>query len=125
MGTPKIVPVRAISDDLCKAVKCDSPMVRFHHDYALKSQYKHKVPPARFIILADTLSFGRAVLDGHGHVSFFYYDHIMYGGWFHTSVKAISARSELWVQTFHPVRPKDVTRKTKKGTVLRYETRPE
>jgi hypothetical protein len=124
MGTPKVVPVRAIQDDLCRALKCDSPMVRFHHNYAVKSQYKHNVPPPRFIMLPDTLTFGRAVLDKHGHISFFYHDHIVYGGWFHASVKGISSRTELWLRTFHPIGADEVHRKTRRGTVLRYETRP-
>ena len=100
-------------------------MVRIHHRYAVKSQFKHNIEPARFAMLPIILEFGRAVLhigeNQERSISFFHYDTVVFGGWMHTAVKVVPAQTELWVRTFHPSRPSEVSRLTKKGVLLRQE----
>ena len=91
-----------------------------HHAYAAKACNKHGIDPYRLPMAGITIDLGRALLDKHGDLQFFYIEEVIFGKWFHVSVKANEACSELWISSFHTSRPGEVARHTKRGTVLRH-----
>lgn len=72
-------------------------------------------------MLTITIDIGRAISDHKGHITFYFQDVVMFGTWFKVTVKYIESKNELWVATFHKVRPTEVTRRCSKHALIRPE----
>lgn len=83
--------------------------------------FKHKWQPHRLAIMELCMEFGRVIREKPWHLTFFYYDDIVFGGWHHLSIKSADYGNELWVSTFHPQTSSEVKRLTGRGTLLRSE----
>ena len=118
---PQIATVCELPRDLCRAIESSSPIVRMQHWYALKSAQKHGFDSYHFPMLPISIEFGRCILERPGRLSFFHFDGIVFGKWFHVVLKANSDRTEVWIATFHLSRPGEVARISKKGTIIRHE----
>jgi hypothetical protein len=120
LGLPQCVSVTRIPADLSRAVGCSSQLVQMHHAYVAKAHNKHAIDPYQLPMAKLTIDLGRAVLDKHGDLQFFYIEEVIFGKWFHVSVKANEACTELWVSSFHTSRPGEVARHTRRGAILRH-----
>ena len=90
-GIPQSVSVTRIPAALSRAVDCSSQLVQMHHAYAAKAYNKHGIDPYRLPMAKLTIDLGRALLDKHGDLQFFYVEDVVFGKWFHVSVKANEA----------------------------------
>jgi hypothetical protein len=109
-GRPPSVGITRIPRDLRPYFACDSDLVRLRHDYALKLTQKHRLRPFHLLLLPITIELGRAVYDGDGRVNFFFFESVVFGRWFHASVKGNADGDELWVRTFHRTTASEVRR---------------
>jgi hypothetical protein len=119
-GVPQSVSVTRIPAALSRAIGCSSQLVQMHHAYAVKAHAKHGIDPHRLPMARITIELGRALLDKNGDLQFFYFEEVIFGKWFHVSVKSNEACTELWVSSFHISRAGEVARHTKRGTILRH-----
>lgn len=67
------------------------------------------------------LMLGRVISDKKWHLTFLYYDEIVFGGWHHLTIKSANYGTELWLCTFHPQTPSEVKRITGKAKLIRPE----
>lgn len=119
-GAPPIVTVTQLPGLLCSAMRAHTSVVKIRHEYTLKILHKHGIQPDKLSMMTLTIEIGRAVLEPRGQcMSFFLFDDVVYGGWFHATIKATQLGDELWVSTFHPTRFEEVARITKRGRLLR------
>ena len=114
-GDPQILAVCELPKDLCRTIGTSSPIVRMHHAYALKSCHKHGFDAYEFMSLPLTIDFGRCVCDREGYLTFFFFEQVVFGQWFHASLKRNKDGTEVWVTTFHHSRPGEVARRCKKS----------
>lgn len=121
-GKPLIASVGRLDNDLCAHLDAATDLVRVRHDYTLKMLHKHRVEPHHLPLIESCLAFGRAVADKKHHITFFYCDEIVFGGWYQLTIKAADYGTELWVATFHPQSVAEVIRRTKKYRLLRAGT---
>lgn len=121
MGDPKIVSVARLPMELCKYVKCSSTLIQMEHTYALKSAQKHRLRAAHFPMLPIVIDCGLVIQDRPRHLSFFFFEDVVFGGWLQATIKANEAGTENWVATFHPASAKEVKRMTKNHRVIRDE----
>jgi len=91
------------------------------HDYALKSAIKHRLRAAHFPMLPVIIECGRVICDKAGHLSFFLYENVVFGGWLQATVKADNTGTELWVATFHVASANETKRMSKKYGIFRPE----
>jgi hypothetical protein len=120
-GTPDIVSVARLPPDLCKKIGSSTSLVRMQHYYALKSAQKHRLRAAHFPMLPIIIDLGRVISDRPQHLSFYFYEDVVFGGWLTATVKAAAMGTELWVATFHASNRKEAERMVKKYGVLRPE----
>jgi hypothetical protein len=120
-GDPQIVTVCELPNNLCRAIGAVSPIIRMHHAYALKACHKHGFDAYEFLSLPLTIDLGRCIRDREGHLTFFYFESVVFGRWFHASLKRNKDGTEIWVTTFHHSRHGEVARKCKKGKLIRPE----
>jgi hypothetical protein len=118
---PQIATLGELPRDLCRVIGSASPIIRMHHFYALKSSQKHGLEMRHFPMLPITIEFGRCVLERPGRLSFFHFDDVVFGSWFHAVLKTNGVGTEIWVMTFHSSRPGEVGRISRKGTIIRPE----
>jgi hypothetical protein len=78
-----------LPNELCQHIGSESPIVRMHHAYALKSNQKHGFGPYEFMMLPITIELGRCICDRPGHLTFFYFDSVVFDRWFHVCVPKI------------------------------------
>ena len=117
---PQAVSIARIPANLSHVLGCSSRLVQMHHAYAVKSHTKHGLEPHLFPMVGITIDLGRALLDKHGDLQFFYFEEVIFGKWFHVAVKSNEDRTELWVSSFHITKPGEVARHTRRGTILRH-----
>jgi hypothetical protein len=120
-GSPIIATVGTLHSDLCREIGASSPIIRMHHAYALKCSQKHGIDPYQFPMLPITIEFGRCICDHPQHLTFFHFDEVVFGSWFHATLKTDKSGTEIWVNTFHQTRPREVERKCSKSPILRPE----
>jgi hypothetical protein len=113
-GNPPVV-----SYELCKRIGASNTLVRMRHDYALKCAHGHRLRPAHFPMLPIVIDLGFAISDRDRHLSFYFYESVVFGGWMTATVKATVSGMELWVATFHVASPKEAKRMAKKYRVIR------
>jgi hypothetical protein len=119
---PQIITVGELPHDLCKVIGAASPIIRMQHYYALKCQHKHGFGAYELMILPITIDLGRCICDRERSLTFFYFESVVFGQWFHTSIKANKLGTEIWVSTFHPSSHTEVARRCKKaGKIVRPE----
>lgn len=120
-GKPVVVTVGNLHVDLCREIGCGSPIIRMHHAYALKCSQKHALDPYQLLMLPIVIELGRCICDRQRNLTFFHFDDVVFGSWFHASLKTNTACTELWVTTFHKTSPSEVARKCKKAPLVRPE----
>jgi hypothetical protein len=91
------------------------------HDYALKCAQGHRLRAAYFPMLPIVIDVGRVISDRPSHLSFYFYEDVIFGGWMAATVKATQSGHELWVATFHIASAKEAKRMAKKYRVIRAE----
>lgn len=62
---------------------------------------------------------GRVISDRERHLSFYFYENVVFGSWFSATIKVNQAGSELWVATFHFASSAEAKRMVKKYGVIR------
>ena len=72
-------------------------------------------------MLPVVIDCGFAVSDRAQHLTFYFYENVVFGGWMAATVKATNSGHELWVSTFHVASDKKAKRMRKKFAVLRPE----
>lgn len=72
-------------------------------------------------MLPISIDMGRVVQQRDNHLSFFFYENVVFGGWVHSVVKTANHGNELWVATFHVSSAADAKRFAKKHGVIRPE----
>jgi hypothetical protein len=120
-GKPPIVSVTRLPAELCRVIDCSSTLVRYQHDYALKSAQKHNFRAAHFPMLPILIDVGFVIQDRPRCLTFYWYENVVFGGWLGATVKANESATELWVSTFHPANPKEIKRMKKKYRIIRQE----
>lgn len=120
-GFPYCASVGRLDDGLCTVLRSSTNLVRIRHDYVCKLMQKHRMEPHRLAMMEMCLMFGRVIQDRPWHLTFFHYDEIVFGGWYHLTIKSADRGNELWVSTFHPQSHSEVKRITKRATFLREE----
>jgi hypothetical protein len=120
-GEPEVISVARLPPELCRAIDCSATLVRMRHDYALKCAQKHGLRSAHFPMLPIVIDLGFVVSHRPRHLSFYWYDRTVFGGWLSATLKANETGTELWIATFHFAGPKEVKRIRKKYRVLREE----
>src|SRR5262245_51326277 len=99
-GDPAVVSVARLPPELCRALGCSSTLIRMRHDYALKCARKHSLRAAHFPMLPIVIDLGMALSHRPRHLSFYWYENVVFGGWLSATIKANEAGTELWVATF-------------------------
>src|ERR1700682_2548579 len=94
-GEPEVISVTRLPLELCRAIDCSSSLVRMTHDYALKCAYKHRLRSYHFPMLPIVIDYGRVISDREKHLSFYFYENVVFGSWFAATIKANQAGSEL------------------------------
>ena len=118
-GEPDVISVTRLPSDLCRVIGCSSNLIRMRHDYALKCAQKHSLQPIHFPMLPIVIDVGWAISDRSRHLSFYWYENTVFGGWMSATIKSNEAGTELWVATFHFASPREAKRMAKKHRVLR------
>lgn len=118
-GEPEVISVTRLPAELCNTIGCSSSLVRMTHDYALKCAYKHKLKSYHFPMLPILIECGRVISDRPKHLSFYFYENVVFGSWFTATVKANQGGNELWVATFHFASAAEAKRMAKKYGVIR------
>jgi hypothetical protein len=117
-GEPEVVSVARLPPDLCRAIGSYTSLIRMRHDYALKAAQKHRLRAAHFPMLPIIIDLGRVICDRQSHLSFYFYENVVFGGWLAATIKASRQGTELWVATFHVASPAEAKRMVKKyGTI--------
>jgi hypothetical protein len=120
-GAPRIVSVARLPPELYLKLGASNGLVKLRHDYALKIAHKHGFRPVHFPMLPIVIDCGRVLCDRPNHMSFFFYENVVFGGWLQATIKSARGGTELWVATFHPGNPKELRRLCKKHAVIREE----
>lgn len=118
-GEPNTISVTRLPLELCRIIGCSSSLVRMTHDYALKCTYKHRLRHYHFPMLPIMIDVGRVISDRERHLSFYFYEDVVFGGWFTATIKANQAGNELWVATFHIASAVEANRMAKKHKIIR------
>jgi hypothetical protein len=72
-------------------------------------------------MLEAVIECGFVISDRPRHLSFYFYEDVIFGGWLAATVKATESGQELWVSTFHIAKPAEAKRMRKKYAVIREE----
>ena len=118
-GEPPIISVARLPVELCKQIGASTTLIRMRHEYALKCAQGHRLRAAHFPMLPIVIDLGFAISDRERHLSFYFHEDVVFGGWMTATVKATKPGSELWVATFHVASAKEAKRMTKKYRVIR------
>ena len=70
-------------------------------------------------MLPIMIDVGRVISDRERHLSFYFYEDVVFGGWFTATIKANQAGNELWVATFHIASAVEANRMAKKHKIIR------
>jgi hypothetical protein len=100
-GIPEIVSVARLPPDLCRKIGSHTSLIRMRHEYALRAAQKHRLRAAHFPMLPIVIDLGRVICDRPGHLTFYFYENVVFGGWLAATIKTIRTGTELWVATFH------------------------
>jgi hypothetical protein len=122
-GSPHVISVTRLPDELCRMIGCSNTLVRMEHSYALKCTHKHRLRPAYFPMLPIVIDLGFVISDRPGNLTFYFYEDVIFGGSLAATIKANRSGTELWVSTFHVASPKEAKRMSKKYRVIRPEKR--
>jgi hypothetical protein len=118
-GNPPVVSVTRLPEHLCKSIGASTTLIRMRHDYALKCAHGHRLRSAHFPMLPIVIDLGFAISDRERHLSFYFYENVVFGGWMAATVKVTIQGTELWVATFHVASAKEAKRMAKKYTIIR------
>lgn len=121
LGEPDTISVTRLPDDLCRRIGASTSLVRMRHDYALKCAQKHRLRAAHFPMLPVILEVGRVISDRPRHLSFYFYENVVFGGWMAATLKATDSGQEIWVATFHVASAAEAKRMAKKYGIIRPE----
>lgn len=117
-GEPTVARVCRVTDSVRQALGTSTDLVRIHHAYALKLRSKHNIHFDHLPMIEITVRFGVGLLDKDGKAIFFYDDCSVFGWTFQATLKALTAQNEIWLASFHKVRPSEVRRMMKKSQVI-------
>jgi len=120
-GDPSHVSVGRLPETLCKRIGASTTLIRMRHDYALKSAQKHRLRAAHFPMLPIIIECGRVISDRERHLSFYWYENVVFGGWLAATIKCNEPGTELWVATFHVASAPEAKRMAKKHGIIREE----
>jgi hypothetical protein len=120
-GEPEIVSVGRLDHELCRRIGAATSLIKMEHAYAHKSANKHRMRAIHFPMLPIAIACGRVISDKPGHLSFFFYENVVFGGWMQATIKIDKSGTELWVTTFHVASAAEAKRMSKKYGIIRLE----
>lgn len=118
-GQGRTIKIAQLSDELTVAVGAVSNVVRLEHSYVVKFAEKHRLLPAHFPMLDETIDRGAVLQDGAQHLVFFHFDQYVWNRWFRATVKRCNEKRLFWVHTFHKCELSQVKAKKRKLPMLR------
>jgi hypothetical protein len=119
-GGPDLV-IAQLSREMTDHLGAVSDKVHLGHACAVKSVEKHRLLPAHFPQIFETVDFGRAIADRDRHITFLHFDDHVWKRWFQVTVKRCEERRLIFVSTFHKQTAEGVASKSRRFPVLRRE----
>jgi hypothetical protein len=72
-------------------------------------------------MLPIVIDLGFVISDRPRHLTFYFYENVVFGGWLAATVKATESGHEIWLASFHIASAAEAKRMRKKYRVLREE----
>lgn len=116
-GAGKEIAIAQTSKAVTRHLGATSDRVFLHHAYAVKAVQKHKIWPAQFSLIFDTIEFGTPLADRALHVTFIWNSRI--DGWFQVTVKRAFETRRVYVCTFYKLRERDALKRISRYPVVR------
>lgn len=85
-------------------------------------QAKHRLSIDQMPMAANAIQFGSGMIDRENHAIFFYEDRVVFQCIFQATIKAVMAKDELWLASFHKVSHQEVRRMMKKSEAVQTPT---
>ncbi len=103
-----------------KSLGANTNKIHCRRDYIQKIRFKHHIPAHNLWIIQPTIELG-LVVQCENHKLTFIAFHEPHAKFYEASIKVTQERHEIWLETFHRTKPREVHRKMRKYPIIRRE----
>ena len=116
---PRCIGVCLVDDTIREHLKAQTSLVQIDRGYVLKILTKHMISTDELWRIGATINKGIAIEDKNNRVTFIHEAPSDSGQYFQATIKIAASRNEIYVCTFHRLRPAEKRRRLREARIIR------